>query len=92
MTSIVMEDSKTYGAVITYLNRVLKINKGKLPKSTTCCWTLRERIDDLTMKQYFIGVDAKFAWDLSSDILKKNMSGPPFYHQCFIIVHQYRYG
>ena len=53
-----------------YVNTVRRLNEGNLPKSTTCCWTLRKNSDQLVMKQYFVGVDGKFALDLSSDILK----------------------
>ena len=56
--------------IMLYLDKVRRLNKGKLPKSTTCCWTLRKDHERLVMKQYFVGVDGKFALDLSSDMLK----------------------
>ena len=61
---------RDYNNVMLYVNRVRRLNEGNLPKSTTCCWTLRKNSDHLVMKQYFVGVDGKFALDLSSDILK----------------------
>ena len=54
-----------------YLMNIMKLSGGKLPKSTTCCWTLRKDNPNFIMKQYFVGVDGMFAYDLSSDVLKK---------------------
>ena len=64
----------------------MKKNNQKLPKSTTCCWTLRKDYLNFTMKQYFVGVNAKFAYDLSSDILRNgNNAGATFLLSVFFI-------
>ena len=67
-----------------YLMNIMKLSGGKLPKSTTCCWTLRKDNPNFIMKQYFIGVDGMFAYDLSSDVLKnENNAGATFMSSLF---------
>ncbi len=39
-----------------------------IPKSTTCCWTLREKCQRSVMMQFFVGVSAGFAFDISSPV------------------------
>ena len=53
-----------------YLENVMKENEGKLPKSTTCCWSLGENLINYVMKQCFVSVNCKFALDLLSNVLK----------------------
>ena len=53
----------------TYINKIYEKNMGSLPKSTTCCWSLRQNSTEYIMKQYFVGIDTKFALNLSSDKL-----------------------
>ena len=53
-----------------YINLVLKFSNGKLPKSTTCCWSLRGNCSKYKMFQYFVAPDHRFAIDLSSENLK----------------------
>ena len=67
-----------------YLMNIMKLSGGKLPKSTTCCWTLRKDNPNFIMKQYFVGVDGMFAYDLSSDVLKnENNAGATFMSSLF---------
>ena len=68
----------------------MKMSQGQLPKSTTCCWSLRRNNEDYVMKQYFVGVDLKFGYDISSNKLKnKNNVGATFlsslFHHCTTI-------
>ena len=68
----------------------MKMSQGQLPKSTMCCWSLRRNNEDYLMKQYFVGVDLKFGYDISSNKLKdKNNVGATFlsslFHYCTTI-------
>ena len=55
-----------------------------MPKTTTCCWSLRKNVEDFVMKQYFVSADCNFAFDLSSDKLKDgNNWGATFYSSMF---------
>ena len=38
-----------------------RLNGGKLPKGTTCCWNLRQDYPDIVKCQYFVGLDLSFA-------------------------------
>ena len=55
-----------------YITTVLEYNQNKLPKSTTCCWVLSKKYDDIHMYQYFVSPQYLFALDLSSDNAKSN--------------------
>ena len=67
-----------------YLMNIMKLSGGKLPKSTTCCWTLRKDHPNFIMKQYFVGVGGMFAYDLSSNVLKsENNAGATFLSSAF---------
>ena len=67
-----------------YLMNIMKLSGGKFPKSTTCCGTLRKDYPNFIMKQYFVGVDGMFAYDLSSNFLKsENNAGATFLSSAF---------
>ena len=67
-----------------YLKRVCNKNDGKLPKTTTCCWSLRKNDQRYVMKQYFVSVDCNFALDISSNKLKDGCNwGATFYSAMF---------
>ena len=53
-----------------YLKHVMELNNGKLPKSTTCSWSLRKNYKEFLHVQYFVGSDFFGAFDLSSNILR----------------------
>ena len=58
--------------VNSYVENVLELNNNRLPKSTTCCWILRERNPKYRLYQYFVGIDLQFALNLSSYINEHN--------------------
>lgn len=67
-----------------YLRMMKERCNEKLPKSTTCCWCLREFNTEFCLKQYFIGIDLKFAFDLSSSTLNNSDSvGATFFSSIF---------
>ena len=39
-----------------------------LPKSTTCCWLLKEQSENYKLMQYFAFPDDHFCYDISSDV------------------------
>ena len=55
-----------------YIGQLMKETKGYLPKSTTCCWSLRKEISEFCHIQYFVDIDHGYAYDLSSPILSNN--------------------
>ena len=57
----------TTHVVKEYIDIVTKITNGQLPKSTTCCWSLRNTHSVYIHAQYFVGLDACFAYLVSSD-------------------------
>ena len=52
----------------------MKVNKGRLPKSTTCCWTLRQNHPFFEHYQYFVGPELFFALNLSSLVFGNNIN------------------
>ena len=68
----------------SYIDSLMKENKGYLPKSTTCCWCLREDSPDYCLVQYFVDIDNGYAFDLSSSLLSgKRSVGATFQSSLF---------
>jgi hypothetical protein len=69
------EHDQVSGKILAYVDTVKKNpqmqseNKTSvLPKSTTCCWKLRKKCQQSTMFQFFVGISAGFAFDISSSV------------------------
>ena len=52
----------------------MKINKGKLSKSTNCCWNLRQNYPLYNLFQYFVGPELMFALNLSSSVFRNDIN------------------
>ena len=55
-----------------YIGELMKETNGYLPKSTTCCWSLRKEMSEFCHIQYFVDIDHGYAYDLSSPLLSNN--------------------
>ena len=55
------------------------------PKNTiTCCWSLRANSELYLLIQYFVGIEGRFAYDLSSNVLGRgNDAGATFMSSLF---------
>ena len=71
---ISVKDHET-SRVKTYVKTLLNETNGYLPKSTTCCWSLRRNVEGFCHVQYFVDTDHGFSFDLSSPLLsnKRNV-------------------
>ena len=68
-----------------YINEILRDCNNNLPKSTTCCWSLRKKYDGLKLLQFFVSPELKFGLNLSSQILFNNNSvGATFLSSLFL--------
>ena len=61
-------------AASSYIKRVCLHTNGKLPKSTTCCWSLRSEDMNFKLVQYFVLFDYDIAYDLSSNFNSDSMN------------------
>ena len=61
-------------AAASYIKRVCLQTNGKLPKSTTCCWSLRSEDMNFKLVQYFVLFDYDIAYDLSSNFNSDSMN------------------
>ena len=59
---------------LLYINRVLQQTNGNLPKSTTCCWSLRTENVKYRLVQYFILHDYRVAYDVSSNVTSSSFN------------------
>ena len=58
----------------SYMHRMVQFTGGKLPKSTTCCWSLRCNSNTYRHIQYFFIVDHSIAYNISSDKLRNKQN------------------
>lgn len=65
----------------TYLRRFDSIfPDARLPKSTTCCWTMRENVENYPMLQFFCYPEVGICYDISSEETKGCVGAGATFH------------
>ena len=63
----------------------MKETKGYLPRSTSCCWSLRKNMAEFCHIQYFVDIDHGYVCDISSPLLSDNNNVQKiFFLECLV--------